>query len=130
MAELSIKGMDELVMKLNRTADRSAKLHDELLEAGSAEVVKAWKLIGESHGYRKSGDMLDSIGVKMAGKKVADIYPLGTDRRGVRNAYKAFLLHYGSSKIRGSHWVDEVAEEGSAAAAEVMQELLNANTGD
>ena len=39
-----------------------------------------------------------------------DIYPTGKDRKGVRNAEKAFILHYGRNgwqRIAATYWVDD-----------------------
>lgn len=56
--------------------------------------------------------MIESIGFpkkpKLVGDvRMIDIYPQGKDRKGVRNAEKAFILHYGTSKIAATHWVTD-----------------------
>lgn len=56
--------------------------------------------------------MIESIDfarqAKMLGQiRYIDIYPQGKDRHGVRNAEKAFILHYGTKRIAATHWVDD-----------------------
>ena len=56
--------------------------------------------------------MIASIGFARKPKEIGsirsiDIYPQGKDKRNIRNAEKAFILHYGTTKIRGSRWVDD-----------------------
>ena len=59
------------------------------------------------------------------GVKYIDIYPQGKDRKGVRNAEKAFLLHYGTSKIKPTRWVDEAESRGEAYALPAMERVWN-----
>ena len=56
--------------------------------------------------------MIASIGFPRTPKDAGsirsiDIYPQGKDKRGIRNPEKAFILHYGTKKIKGSRWVDD-----------------------
>jgi len=56
--------------------------------------------------------MIASIGYPRRPKDVGgireiDIYPQGVNANGVRNAEVAFVLHYGTSRRPGSHWVDD-----------------------
>ena len=83
-----------------------------MLMAGAEEVRKAWRQSAEEHQHRDTGDMIASIGFARKPKEIGsirtiDIYPQGKDKRNIRNAEKAFILHYGTTKIRGSRWVDD-----------------------
>jgi len=71
--------------------------------------------------------MIDSIGFGPAPVRAGailynDVYPQGRDAKGVRNAEKAFILHYGSSRISPSYWVDEA----DAASEAPVQERIEA----
>jgi len=101
---------------------------DEMLLAGAQEVKEAWVSAAFEAGHVKTGDMIRSIGYPRKPKtindiKSIDIYPQGKDRNGMGNAQKAFVLHYGTSKIVGSRFVD-VADKRSAPRVEkVMTEI-------
>jgi hypothetical protein len=79
------------------------------------------------HGFRHTGDMINSIGYRkkpdeIQGIKRVDIYPQGKDRKGIRNAEKAFYLHYGTSKLPATNWVDEADELSADPVQAVMEE--------
>ena len=70
--------------------------------------------------------MAKSVGVKLTkknGMRCAEIYPLGKDSHGVRNAEKAFILHYGRSNMKGDHFVDNAERIAEQNAVPVMQEI-------
>lgn len=133
MASLSTSGLDELIDKLEKVGQgMNEPLIDAMLQAGAEEVKKAWKKTADKYDLRNNGDMIESIDYSQKPKslgaaKYIDIYPQGTDRRGERNAEKAFLLHYGWSSFQGTHWVDEaeeIAEEPAIAAMEAVFDNL------
>ena len=55
-----------------------------------------------------------------------DIYPQGKDRKGIRNADKAFILNYGCSSIPGSRWVQEANENCGDSVNAAMYEVMHA----
>jgi hypothetical protein len=81
--------------------------------------------------------MIDSIGFAREPKEIGDvltidIYPQGTDRHGVRNAEKAFILHYGISDQKrhpATHWVDDAdrysEDYAEPAMVQVWEEFLS-----
>jgi hypothetical protein len=111
MARFDTSGIDDLIHdieNLNLTPDEQ----NEILMDGAEQVKKAWKFAAAAHELKDTGDMINSIGYAgkpkdVGGVKSVDIYPQGKDRKGVRNAEKAFILHYGSSKIEATHFVDD-----------------------
>ena len=63
-------------------------------------------------------------------KKIGDvsakeIYPQGKDRKGVRNAEKAFILHYGKSGQAPTRFVDAVEEAAEDKAVSAMENVFN-----
>ena len=111
MARFKTEGIDELIDTLIRIGEGAGELADEMLMAGAEEVKISWQYAAAYHGHKDTGDMIDAIGYArkprtISGIRQIDIYPQGKDRKGVRNAEKAFILHYGTSKKPGSHWVD------------------------
>jgi hypothetical protein len=101
VARFDTPGLDDLVKDveaLNFTEEET----DEMLLAGAKQVKKAWRAAAEKHGLKASGDMIESIDyakrpATVDGVRCIDIYPQGKDRKGIRNAEKAFVLHYGTS---------------------------------
>ena len=105
----------------------TSELADEMLIAGAEEVREVWKKSAEKHEHKDTGDMIASINYSRQVRKIGDIkevdiYPQGKDRKGVRNAEKAFILHYGTSRISASHWVDDADE---MAGPMVEERLIN-----
>lgn len=111
MARFRTEGLDDLIDTMEEMELTTSELAREMLFAGADEIKIAWKKSAEMHKHRDTGDMIESIGyprkvAQIADIKSVDIYPQGKDRKGTRNAEKAFILHYGTSKLPGSHWVD------------------------
>ena len=129
MADLAFSGLDEVYRDLMRLGDQAGPIAEKMLRAGAAEVVKGWQLaIDEAgdDGLVDSGDMRRSVAPSRnikgsAGEKYIEIYPQGSDRRGRRNAEKAFIQHYGSSRVKATRFVDKAEEYGEENAVPVMQ---------
>jgi hypothetical protein len=112
MARFRTDGLDDLIERMAKLGETTGELADEMLFAGAEEVKRAWQFQAAMHGHKDTGDMIDSIDyprkVRVIGDiKQVDIYPQGVDRKGVKNVEKAFFLHYGTSEIKGDHWVDD-----------------------
>ncbi len=112
MARFDVSGLDETIEEMKRLGQMTGQTADAMLMAGAEEVRKAWRQSAEEHRHRDTGDMIASIGFSRKPKEIGsirtiDIYPQGKDKRNIRNAEKAFILHYGTTKIRGSRWVDD-----------------------
>lgn len=112
MARFDVSGLDETIEEMKRLGQMTGQTADAMLMAGADEVRKAWRQSAEEHRHRDTGDMIASIGFARKPKEIGsirsiDIYPQGKDKRNIRNAEKAFILHYGTTKIRGSRWVDD-----------------------
>lgn len=129
MAQFSTDGIDSIAEEMAWIGEAAGEVADEMLLAGAEEVKRAWKETAERHGYRETGDMIESIRADKAPKSDANdvrrisVYPRGEDRKGVRNAEKAFLLHYGTSKIHGSHWVDEADQDAGPMVQDVFEKI-------
>ena len=129
MGKLTWSGLDETFKEMAQAEEECGEIAQEMLRVGGEECVKAWREAiskaghdGEGKSGRGTGEMAKSVGVKFKkkdGKRVAEIYPLGKDSHGVRNAEKAFVLHYGRSNMKGDHFVDEadrISEENAVPA--------------
>lgn len=137
MAKLFVSGFDELSKELSELGEDVRELAKAMVLAGSDLMAQQWETTARAYGHigksRKGyqgGQMIASIGygknpVEVGGVVRNDIYPKGTDTKGVRNAEKAFLLHYGTSSYKGDHWVDEANELGAAIAYDKMASMLD-----
>jgi len=54
-----------------------------------------------------------------------EIYPLGEDAKGVRNAEKAFILHYGWKSRQGDHFIEEIMDESVEPAVSAMEAVMD-----
>ena len=129
MAQFSTDGIDSIAEEMAWMGEAVGETADEMLLAGAEEVKRAWQEMAERHGYRETGDMIESIRADKAPKSDANdvrrisVYPRGEDRKGVRNAEKAFLLYYGTSRIRGSHWIEEAEQKALPTVQQVFEDI-------
>ena len=128
MARFDMSGLDETIRELRRLGEESGPVAVAMLQAGAEEVKKAWRQAAEQNDLVDTGDMLESIGyakqpVDIGGALAIDIYPQGRDRKGVRNAEKAFVLHYGTSKMDPSRWVDDADRYSEETVVPAMREI-------
>lgn len=125
MARFNTSGLDGVLAEMKREGELVGLAADAMLLAGAEQVKEAWRRSAEEHGHRDTGALIDSIGYprkpKQAGDvRSIDIYPQGKDAKGVRNAEKAFVLHYGTSKMKGSGWVDDADKYSEETAIPAM----------
>lgn len=129
MARMQFSGTQEIMDALFAESEKLEKRATEMLGEAGKVVVKAWQDAIEDHGHVDTGDMKNSVrasAVKKNGEAyTSSIYPHGRDRKRQSNAEKAFVLHYGTSKITGDHFVDDAEERASEAAERAMEEIWN-----
>ncbi|HBV86884.1 MAG TPA: hypothetical protein DEF42_09605 [Desulfosporosinus sp.] len=130
MARFNTTGLEGLIREVTKLGEAGEQVGEEMLMAAAEEVKQQWRISAGMHGLKWTGDMIESIGYpnkpkNVGGVKTIDIYPQGTDRRGTRNAEKAFILHYGSSSIRPTHWVDDADEAAGPLVIDVMEQIFD-----
>lgn len=130
MARFDTSGLDDAVRYLERMEETTGQLADNMLLAGAAAVREAWREAAEIHKHHVSGQMIESIGFPntphtIEGIRSIDIYPRGKDDRGVRNADKAFLAHYGARSNAGSRWIDTADEISGRTAVPAMLKVFD-----
>ncbi len=128
MARFRTNGIDDLIEDMKRLGELTGVAADRMLMAGAEEVRDAWRRSAVAHEHIDTGDMANSVGfaktpIAIGGIRSIDIYPQGKDRKGVRNAEKAFILHYGSSSIRATHWVDRADDMAEGPVTRRMTEI-------
>lgn len=130
MARFKTDGLDEIISDMDRMGESlNGEVADKMLLAGAEQVKIAWRNSAKKHKHRDTGAMIESIGYARTpedvnGVRTIDIYPQGVDEKGVRNAEKAFILHYGTSKITGSHWVDDADRECDKTVIPAMRRVF------
>lgn len=123
---MSMSGADAIVAQLRQMDQALAgDITERMIEAGAAEVKKAWKAVAQEHDYHDTGAMIRSIDSSAGNKRepnaiYREIYPQGKDDKGMKNAAKAFILHYGTSRIKASYWVDEAEQRAEDPCNEAM----------
>ena len=127
VALFNAEGFDELLADLQHHKDLLDDAAPEMLQAGAEVVAEGWKDAIRAHDLIDTGDMLDSVAPSAATitdteKKIA-VYPQGKDRKGVRNAEKAFINHYGASRRKATHFVDDAEQKTEAPAIDAMAEV-------
>lgn len=131
MARMTFSGTEDVLAELFRETEKLERKATEMLGEAGKVAVKAWQDAIEEHGHVDSGSMRDNVrasAVKKSGSAyTCSIYPKGRDGHGVGNAEKAFILHYGTSKIKGDHFVDQAEANMEAAVDEVMQRIWEQN---
>lgn len=127
MARMEFSGTEEMMDALFAESERLERKATEMLAEAGKVVVKAWQDVIEEHGHVDTGDMKNSVRASKIKKNgdayTSSIYPHGRDRKKQSNAEKAFVLHYGSSKIKGDHFVDDAEERAEDAAEAAMEEI-------
>lgn len=142
MATMKVEGIASLekMLKELSTLDQG-KAAEDMLNVGKVEVEKAWTHQIELKGLKKSGLMKSQI---TSGKPKTNIYgmfttiyPQGweydekTHKKRVRNATKAFMLHYGFYNHRTEEvykeakgWIDDVEKEALNNAVPAMEKVF------
>ena len=128
MARFDMSGLDPIIDEMRALGEESGAVANEMIMAGAEAVKQAWRRSAEEHKHRDYGDMIESIGYPRQPQTIGDaltidIYPQGRDRKGVRNAEKAFVLHYGTSKLQASYWVDTADAYSEQTAVPAMAEI-------
>lgn len=134
MARFDTSGLDSVLAKLQQMGELTGTVAQEMLTAGAEIVKNEWRESAERHGHRDTGNMIDSIGypkrVQNANDVLyVDIYPQGKDAKGVRNAEKAFILNYGTSKKPASHWIDDADGRSGPLVAAEFERIFNERFG-
>lgn len=133
--------MEKLLDDLS-VLDKS-KCVEDMVNVGRVEVEKAWRHQIKKYHLKKSGLMGNNI-TSSAPKLntlgcFSTIYPQGWEyyktgknkgKKRVRNAAKAFMLHYGFYNVRTNQryeeamgWVDDVEKEGTETAYKKMYKV-------
>lgn len=124
---MDTSGLDSLIRDMERLGQESGPVAEEMLNTAAGIIRDQWRAVAQEHGHIDTGAMIDAIGygptTHASAMLYRDVYPLGTDAKGVRNAEKAFILHYGRSNMPGDYWVDEAEMRATPETLEACREI-------
>lgn len=131
MARMTYSGVTDMMDELFAESERLERKATAMLGEAGRVVVKAWQDVIEERGHVDTGDMKSSVRASAVKKKgeayTTSIYPHGKDRKRQSNAEKAFVIHYGTSKRKGDHFVDEAETRSEEASWEAMEKEWERN---
>lgn len=126
MSSIDTRGISDIIGGFEELEKSIDDITCEMLDSAGQEFKRAWENGIEKNGHVDTGDMLNSVKATVSKKaKTVTIAPTGKDRKGVRNAKKAFVLHYGNSNMLGDRFVDDIEEKGTGAAIDAMLNVYN-----
>lgn len=128
MAKFVASNVQAQLDALRKLGDEAGEIAQAMVLAGAEEMKRAWQTAIVKHGLVDTGAMLESVG---HGKPVinetavsVEVYPMGSDARRVRNAEKAFVQHYGSSRVTATRFVDTAESMAEKPVSEAMDAAL------
>ncbi len=125
MAKFELSGLDDIEkMLLNRETRVEAAVPD-MIQAGADELIKAERAEMERLKLVDTGDMKESVKATKVRKTdsggFVEVYPQGKDRKGVRNATKAFVAQYGKSNLSARPWLTAARAKSGDKVSEAMR---------
>lgn len=124
MAKLDTSGLNELINDLSSFAEDFTDMKEEMLSAAGEVLVEEWKDGIKRFDHVDTGAMLESVKAKrLKNEDGVEVFPQGKDKKGVRNAQKAFVLHYGRSNYEGTRFVDDIEDKAEEKAADAAEKI-------
>ncbi len=129
MARMRVSGA-ELELKENLSRDMIRRM----VEAGGKVADDRMKAATRAHMHVRTGDMLEAIKPtpyrEWFGGGATEVYPQGDDRKGVRNATKAYVINYGRGRRkRNGKMGDKFITNDEKATEEAVRQAMEAENG-
>lgn len=135
MPELKYDGIKDVIKEMVELGERTGEGAHRMLRVAAERMKFEWIEMIDRYKFIASGEMREKVGYPRKPKEVEDVlsidvYPQGKDSKtGVRNAEKAFILHYGRSNMNATHFVDHIVSGSSDEIEQLMiktwQEFLD-----
>ena len=134
MATLRVNGFKLIDQQFNRMGRPMIR---RIVEAGAKAAEKRMAENTEKRKHVRTGDMVESIGEneyrEFLGGGSVDVYPQGDDRKGVRNATKAYVINYGkgrriTKRKRANRTGDKFITGDESQAEKLVQEAMQAES--
>ena len=127
MARFDLGGTEQMMKDFRRLGQQGEAAAIAIVQAAAEEVVSQWQASAELHGHVDTGSMINGIKATDAASDgdgiASEVYPRGKDKRGTRNAMKAFILNYGTSRIPPSHWVEHANQDAAPVVTGMMTSM-------
>ena len=128
MARFDTSGLDDLINDMRRMEQDSGPAAEGLVMAAAEIIRQAWERSAQEHGLIRTGGLIKSIGypkkpTDFGSALGIDVYPQGKNKRGTRYAEIAFILHYGTSRIKPTYWVDDADKYCEETVPVALQKL-------
>ena len=126
MPELKYDGIKDVIKEMVALGERTGEGAHRMLHVAAERMKFEWIEMIDRYKFIASGEMREKVGYPRKPKEVEDVlsidvYPQGKDSKtGVRNAEKAFILHYGRSNMNATHFVDHIVSSSSDEIEELM----------
>lgn len=134
MAKFNVVGFEDVEKELLRRSRKAETAVPKMLKAGADVLIKAQKMVSRGMGVYDTGEFHDSIKAtkikEKDGARYVDVYPQGTDSKGVRNATKGFIAEYGTSSIAARPWMSAANERYAEKVHKAMREAWEEETSD
>lgn len=126
MPELKYDGIKDVIKEMVELGERTGEGAHRMLRVAAERMKFEWIEMIDRYKFIASGEMREKVGYPRKPKEVEDVlsidvYPQGKDSKtGVRNAEKAFILHYGRSNMNATHFVDHIVSSSSDEIEQLM----------
>lgn len=126
MPELKYDGIKDVIKEMVALGERTGEGAHRMLHVAAERMKFEWIEMIDRYKFIASGEMREKVGYPRKPKEVEDVlsidvYPQGKDSKtGVRNAEKAFILHYGRSNMNATHFVDHIVSSSSDEIEQLM----------
>ena len=129
MARFDTSGLDDIISQMETMGAQVSEVAEDMVQAACEEIKQAWREEIEARGMVDTGAMRDSVGYKRQPTKLADVVynevtPQGKDAKGVYNAEKAFILHYGKHNMQATYWVDAADKKADSRVEQKLTEIF------
>lgn len=129
MARFDTSGIDSIISQMESMGAQVSEVAEDMVQAACEEIKQAWREKIEARGLVDTGAMRDSVGYKRQPTKLPDVVynevtPQGKDAKGVRNAEKAFILHYGKHNMQATYWADAAEKKADSRVEQKLTEIF------
>lgn len=127
MARFEISGFEAAEKELLRRREKVEPTVKRMVTEGGDVMVDGQKATISQMDLIDTGDLQGSIKAtkpKSKGSAIyVEVYPHGTDRKGVRNALKGAVLEYGKSSMPAKPWMTNANNKYGPKAQEKMRDV-------
>jgi len=124
--KIRISGIDGLAEAMMSAGEEMSAKVDEMLEAGGAALEKAWQgAVPVATGTLKASIKKSSVFRRGNDYAYVIVKPQGMHHKNQRNGAVAFIVNYGTRKMKATHWVDTANAQGESDAYAEMERVWN-----